>query len=709
MGALPRLELICFGSPTATVDGRVAPPEVLWRKHLALLIYLALSPGHRRSRDHVLGLFWAEKPQARARHSLNESVLRLRRCLGSERLRSEGDALVLADDGLKVDALQFAAAAGRAPDEALPLLRGDFLEGFYVEEAPAFDEWLTVERRRYQALAADALVASGEDRLARGRFAEAGDVARRALALAPYSEPATRLLMRACAMAGDSTTALAAYRAFAGRLEGDLGERPGKTLSALVERIRSQTWRPAAPGEAAREPPLVGREGAIRQAFETVAQGLVQGGGPRVLVITGAPGMGRTRLLAECLRRLTLEGARVALARPLESDQDAPWSALRRLFRAGLSDAPGLPAARPGTLAALAGLVPELADRYAPRTVRDVADLAAVLTDVLATVAEEAPVAIALDDAHWADGASVGAIGSAVAALRGPRVVLALTVATGIGDPPRELIALQGDVGRGLPGMSVRLDPLGEAEMRALVGALAPWCRGDAERDRLARRLVVETAGNPFFAVTLLGALERATTLRPDLTMWPPPHGTLDAPLPFSVPNLVRFAVAMRVKELEPDEEAVLRAASVCGQALDLELVALLAERSPADVERSLPAFERRHLVSFDGHRYAFTAPLVAEAVLSECLTRGERRRLERRAIDALAGRADLESRVRRVELLAHVEAGAEAYALALAAARDALEIGAVRVARRCVAAAERLSRTAGADRAELDALLARL
>ncbi|MGH7615556.1 MAG: hypothetical protein ACREMW_16125, partial [Gemmatimonadales bacterium] len=341
--------------------------------------------------------------------------------------------------------------------------------------------------------------------------------------------------------------------------------------------------------------------------------------------------------------------------------------------------------------------------------VRDIADMAAALGAALAAVAEEAPVVLALDDAHWADGASVAALGSAVAALRGPRVVLALTVATGIGDPPRELLQFEGEVGRGLPGATVRLDPLSGADVRALVGELARWCRDDAERDRLARRVAFETAGNPFFAVTLLSALQRATTLRPDLTTWPPPRRTLDAPLPFSVPSLVRLAVAMRVKELDPEEEVVLRAASVCGQALDLELVALLAERSPAQVERSLPAFERRHLVSFDGQRYAFTAPLVAEAVQSECLTRGERRRLERRAIDALAGRADLESRVRRVELLAHVEAGAEAYALALAAARDALDIGAARVARRSIAAAEHLSRTAGVDRAELDALVARL
>lgn len=103
----PRLELVCFGPPTARLDGRDPPPDVLWRKHLALLIYLALSPGRERGRDHLLGLLWPEKIQAQARHSLNEAVRRLRTSLGAARLVSRGDAIALAETGLEVDALHF--------------------------------------------------------------------------------------------------------------------------------------------------------------------------------------------------------------------------------------------------------------------------------------------------------------------------------------------------------------------------------------------------------------------------------------------------------------------------------------------------------------------------------------------------------------------------------------------------------------------------
>src|ERR1051325_6123986 len=74
MSDLPLLELQCFGVPSARLSGSPAPPELLRRKHLALLVYLALSPQHRRTRAHLVGVLWPETGEAQARHSLNEAV-----------------------------------------------------------------------------------------------------------------------------------------------------------------------------------------------------------------------------------------------------------------------------------------------------------------------------------------------------------------------------------------------------------------------------------------------------------------------------------------------------------------------------------------------------------------------------------------------------------------------------------------------------------
>src|SRR3989442_854178 len=204
-----RLDLIGFGPPTALVDGRAAPPEVLWRKHLAVLVYLALSPSRRRTRDHLLGVLWPERPQAEARHSLNQAVLRLRRAPGEDRLRSEADALALSEDGLGVDALRLAAAEASEGEDVVALLKGDFLEGFHLDAAPEFDDWMARERERYRTLTAAALVAAGERRPAGPRFSGAPSPPRPAPAPPPHRPAAAPPPLRPAGPARASPPAVA--------------------------------------------------------------------------------------------------------------------------------------------------------------------------------------------------------------------------------------------------------------------------------------------------------------------------------------------------------------------------------------------------------------------------------------------------------------------------------------------------------------------
>lgn len=705
---LPRLELVCFGAATARVDGRDAPADVVWRRHLALLVYLALSPGLTRSREHLIGLFWPESPEGRARHALNEVLHRLRHSLGAARLESRADAVTLNEAGLEVDALKFAAWADRDPPRAVTLIGGDFLEGFALDEARPFEDWVAAERQRHRSRAVAVLVSYGEQRVTAGRFADARDAAQRALALEPLAEPAVRLALRAAALAGDSGRAFAIYHEFAARLAAELGEQPSRDLAALGERIRRQGVRPPPPADAEPEPPLVGREAAYGEVFRQLDA--ARADGPRTVVVTAAHGMGRTRLVAECASRLVLEGAILARARPLESDQDAALSTLRALFRAGLPQASGLVAADPDALGVLGWLVPELAVRVPACAPRDAAHLATAVAAGLAAVAGEHPMLLAVDDAHLADGATLEALGAAVAELRAAPVVLLVTAVERADPAPRELLRLGSEIGRRLPGATVRLDPLGEDDLRKLVGSLAPWCQDDVERDRLARRLAFDTGGNPFYAVTLLRGLQRLSTLRRDLVAWPSPHATFDTPLPFSIPTLVRTAIAVRIAELEAEGRRVLSAASIGTLALDLELVTTLTELSRARVEECLAASERRDFVAFNGERYAFVAPLVADVVRSECLTAGQRTTLRRRAIALLASRQDLEARVLRAELMAHVDPGSASFEEGVAVARAALAAGATRTARRALAAAERAAgREIEAHRSLVDALRAQL
>ncbi len=640
----PLLELQCFGAPTARLDGHPAPPEVLRRKHLALLIYLALSAEHRRTRSHLLGLLWPEKHESYARHSLNQAVALLRAGLGAERLESQGETLALLDQGLEVDAARFDALVDRQPAKALPLFSGEFLEGFTVDEAPAFEEWAANARAQFHRRAAAACAATGEAALAGLRYDDAIALAQRAAALEPYSERPIRLLIQATAFGGDIAGALAAFQQFSARLAAELGEQPSRDLQALAERVRGMRWRRSVPIRTAEEPLLVGRETVHREAFELIESGLKAG--PRVLFISGDPGSGRTRLLVESIDRLALAGAVVALARPLDSDQDVPWSTLRAVLRGGLLTAPGSTATDPRAYRLLTAL------DAAPS---DAGDVAAALASLVAAVAEEQPVGIGVDDANSADGLSLDAIAAAVGQLRKARVVVALAALDAWEQLPPQLVQLRGSVGRGVAGAAIRLEPLTAADTQLLVERLSRWCQSEVERQRLARRVFFEAGGNCFLTVTLLRGLEEASSLREEVLQWPPPHNTIEAPLPISVPALAERAIMARLVRLEGDGARVLQAACIGSRAIDIDLVAALTGLPRPMVEDQLALLERGRFVTFDGERHVVGTPLLARVVQTQWLQPGERRMLQQRAVVLLDARGDTAARLLRDKLKAQL------------------------------------------------------
>src|SRR6266540_1209039 len=669
--AFPSLALHCLGPPSVRVDGREAPPDVLWRKHLALLTYLALSPDGTRSRNHLLGLLWPESPDDKARRSLNEAVRRLRSALGTERLLTRGDTLQLNASELEVDVRQFEALRAEGQVRALELIRGEFLEGFHVDDAPVFEDWMDTQRAQIRQAATGLLVARAEEQLAVNRYVEARALARRALAL---------------------------YHEVAERVSREIGETPSAALNALAGRIRTGAWRRPSARHADLEPPLIGRREAHAELFGRLDRSPRDG--PACLVIVGDPGSGRTRLLAACTERLALAGATVATARLLESDHDASWSTLRALMRGGLQLAPGLTGTDHVGLRVLVGIVPELAERVAPLETHDVAQVSDALASCVGAVAEENPLGVLIDDAQWADGSTLAALRAVWSRDQSSALVLVLTLERGA-ELSVELRALVGSVGREIPGAVVRLEPLTHDDIAALTETTAPWCTGKEERDRLARRVAQESGGNPFLAVTLLHELGQTASLRQGLVEWPPAGGTLDTSLPIAVSEVVRSAVAARVARLDEDSTAVLRAASIAGEVLDPLVLTEVSGLLRTRVDAALDRLERERFVVFDGGRYRFTGRLIAAVIESECMQAGGRRRLRERYIAALASRDDIDSQLLRAALLAS-ERAPEAFEVAVRVAERALALGAQRTASSAIRTA---ARAAGADAERLGVL----
>src|SRR5438477_2244612 len=255
-----------LGPVQVTLAGADAPPELLWRKHVALLVYLARSPRRRRTREHLVGLLWSERDEKQARHSLSEALRVFRRVLGDDQVQADVDQIGLGADGVALDCDRFAElyAHGDWPGAAA-LVQGDFLEGLSIPDASQFEDWLAGERIRWRAQSVDALVRHADGLLTRGDAAAAATAALRAQGLDRASEPAARAAMRTLALGGDRAAALRVADDLTGVLADQVGTAPAPETARLIERIREARLGrrvAAAPAAAAARPrpPLCGRD-----------------------------------------------------------------------------------------------------------------------------------------------------------------------------------------------------------------------------------------------------------------------------------------------------------------------------------------------------------------------------------------------------------------------------------------------------------------
>ena len=237
------LRLFTFGSvnlegaPTGDAGAVLAQP-----KRLALLVYLAAArPFRVHRRDDLLARFWPDLDDARARDALNQALRFLRQTLGPDAFVRRGGEDVGIDPGrLWCDAAAFQEAldAGRAAD-ALELYRGDFLQGFFIEDGGGFEEWMERERSAHRESAARGARQLAETHASEGALTLAIDWGRRALEFAPDDERALRRLLRWHDRAGDRAGAFRAFEAFARRLEKEFGSEPSEQTRELIEKLKA--------------------------------------------------------------------------------------------------------------------------------------------------------------------------------------------------------------------------------------------------------------------------------------------------------------------------------------------------------------------------------------------------------------------------------------------------------------------------------------
>jgi DNA-binding SARP family transcriptional activator len=619
-----------LGPVQISVDGDAPPPELLWRRNLALLIYLACSPKRSRTREHLTGLLWPDKAEEKSRQSLREALSKIRAAVGEAGVETVGDQVRLAPGAVRLDTDRFQALAAAGDwSGAAAIVAGPFLEGFAIPGAGAFEEWLSAERREWNARGVNALLRLAQAELDSGGLQAAQSAARRAVTMAPESEEAVLMLMRAFALEGNPAEALREYEGFAKRLRAELGTRPSAACAALAERIRctpgTGVVRERRTTANARRAPLVGRGEQLERLLDVWRRGR-DGKRAAGVFLIGDPGVGKTRLAAELTQRLRLEGAASAVIRAVESDLATPWNGLLGLARGGLLEAAGVAGAAPADLAWFAERIADWADRFpAARAGATTAEPPArAFSEVVGAAAAAQPVVLVVDDAEYLDRDSLLALGAVLRDLARSQVFVLCTT-SGAGAIP-ELDEIRSQLGRDVDGVVLRLAPLGAADIKLL----ARWAVPDfdaAALDRLTRRVSTDSAGLPLLVVELLSAVAVGLDLEKVRGAWPEPLRTLDQSLPGELPEGVIGAIRVGFRRLSPAAQRVLQATSVLEGPIAAVRLARATGLAPAEVAEALDELEWNRWLAADSRGYGFVARIVRQVVRKDLVLPGQAQR----------------------------------------------------------------------------------
>ena len=218
-------------------------------KSQALLCYLAVTRRAQR-RDTLCGLLWAEKPDADAKLSLRVALSNLHRLLAPNLIINRETAIFNAQSEYWLDVEAFEAPipglAGTMPPRAVEKLReqvelysGDFLAGFYVRDAPGFEEWTLGPRARYRRLALEAIYLLAAQYSAQHEYSLAIDYTARLLELEPWQEEAHLRMMQLLNDIGQHGAALAQYETCRLMLATEFNLAPSEAMRLLAARIRA--------------------------------------------------------------------------------------------------------------------------------------------------------------------------------------------------------------------------------------------------------------------------------------------------------------------------------------------------------------------------------------------------------------------------------------------------------------------------------------
>ncbi|WNV87316.1 BTAD domain-containing putative transcriptional regulator [Umezawaea sp. Da 62-37] len=580
------LEVALLGEPAAWHDGR--------RIHLggglkrAVFAALALRANHSVSRTELIDAVWGPEAPASAAGGLYTYISALRRALGPTTALTTsyaGYQLELRQDALDVHRLDHLREQARVLNEAgdtdrelavlgeaLALWNGEALSGVPGPLAEA-------TRLRLKEIRLSVLERRAELLVATDRHDEVIDELVDLVRANPAREGLHGLLMTSMFRAGRQTDALEAYRRARDVLVDRFGTEPGHALRSLHQRILAgdttvgrtsdlagsrQALRIAARTRAST--PFVGRAEPVARLRSAVADVLAGRGG--CVWVEGAPGSGKSALLAEALAGTTSASCTVSWTGADEFTQDIPFYTVERCL---------------GDIGAALPHVPPVHLSLGPDT-----PVSSVLDHVRQVVGSHVgqPLVMVLDDLQWADVESLS-VWHYLRGLSQHRPLLMVSACRPL--PGRHDLDLMRELADGFRSTTVPLPPMTDHEARDLLERVQPLARTSA------RTIVALAGGNPAYLLAMAAAVEHHGQVR----KWK------------AVPHPVAAVVLDHFGHLTVEAREVLRAMALLGDSCSVEeIMATTGARADDLVDVLAEALEVGALVESDDE-VRFAHPLL--------------------------------------------------------------------------------------------------
>ena len=506
-----KFEARFLGAPVIRKDGQ----EVFFPYNkVNALVYYILVKG-TVMRDELGGILWGDKSDAVAKKNLRNALYETKKLLGTDVFVSPRKAIIKVNPevSFSVDVKRFEAD----PGNNLELYQGSFLQGFYIKDAPDYENWYLTERDRLEGIYIDALFQKLKEAVAIRNMAQVSRYGRELMAHNPYDESIYILLLRTYCESGNMRQALELYNEMKKIFREELQSSIPPEIEAMMKRAEARE-QPGAHAETENQAAAVTGREKEQQAVRAILDRFLAGEGGDTLLLRGAAGSGKTNVKDLALANLPPEVSVIQCNcyQPERNIPLRPWTGimegLRNMIQAEHIRVPDIDSSR------LYRLFPQL-DLSDGREVGlgEIKELLKVdaifhtLYSVLEAVAVRHPVILVFEDLQWMDTLSLSVLSSLILHKKSRRFMFFLT-AREVSD--KDLQQFETSVAMYGKLQTVDLLPLDREQVRALAAQRPLGVKLD---DSLVDRLYSESEGNLFLLNEYMMALKTTGSLD-DLT-----------------------------------------------------------------------------------------------------------------------------------------------------------------------------------------------